>query len=321
MHWRVLPSPWPCPCRTWPARRAGPSPRWGSGRSTGTPPSRARAAAWIALMRSQNSPQGGRSSRRLQPTVRRRAAAGSWPGRGGQRGQRLPPLRAGHAEVHRVVGGRAHADGDAVAQVDVERAAGRAEAAQVDAGGGGRRPEAAGTWPRPKPAGTTVEELAERRRRRLTGAIPGIRGATEARKNRRRSRQLGGDGHQRGEGEHDTRATQGRRRCSRSTAQAITAGRRRRAGRGRCGRAASGRRVPVSRARVRRGSRCPRSGPPRQERRGDADQRRRARRSTTSGSTAVGDAGRGVAAGGDHASGGDERAAAGGGRAARTGRS
>ena len=80
----------------------------------------------------------------------------------GQRCERLPAFRAGHAEVHRVIARRAQVDGLAVAQMHVQPAARGAEAA--DHRGGAVRREARGNFAKAEVAGTLDQFLGQRSR-------------------------------------------------------------------------------------------------------------------------------------------------------------
>ena len=97
--------------------------------------------------------------RRRLPANRSQPAAGVAPQRGdssigsSEGGERLPSLGAGHAVVDRIVGGWAEVHGRAVAQVHVERAPGRAEAAHHRRRGIGL--EARRHLPKPEPTGLT----------------------------------------------------------------------------------------------------------------------------------------------------------------------
>ena len=115
--------------------------------------------AWMAL-----HPRDERVDRRV-PVDRRETTVRAAQQRRGrairraERDERLPSLRAGHAEVHRVVGRRRDVDGVAVAKVDVERAAGGAEAADQPRRGVGLEP--AGDLPEPEAARLAFEIARE----------------------------------------------------------------------------------------------------------------------------------------------------------------
>jgi hypothetical protein len=111
----------------------------------------------------------------------------------GERGEGLPPLGAGHAQVHRVVvaGGEAHRL--ALVEVDVESAAGGAEPADQPGGGGGL--PGGGHLGQPEPGALPSEAIGERSAAAGAGQLHGglhrwspyWRGATDPRKNSRRS--------------------------------------------------------------------------------------------------------------------------------------
>ena len=165
--------------------RAGPSPRWRSGRCSGRRPSRRRA------------PPGSHRNRAVivvsavcQSTGRRRpsVAAQQRHGRavgGVEHGQGFPALGAGHAAVDRVVGRRREVDRLAVAEMDGQAAAGRAEAADHPRGRVGRL--AGGNLPQPEPARARAAARGSAGRR-VRGRATRVRPSNESGCRRRSSR-------------------------------------------------------------------------------------------------------------------------------------
>ena len=165
MHWRVLPSPW-----TIPMPNLASAPSSASSSVTICPvPSKATAAGAVPVLDGLEPAHHGlqrhRPGDRLQLAARRCAAAARSHGRGCQRRQRLPALGAGHAQVHRVVGGGRQVHRLAVLEVHVQPAAGRAEAADRGGGTVGRQPLPAPCPGRAAPAAAAARGSAGRHAR------------------------------------------------------------------------------------------------------------------------------------------------------------